>query len=107
VQSHAYFPTTSIVSPQYLLEARASAEIAIVSNEGLVGNSLFIGGSSITGRAVVQSAGSAYRLPATVFAEKFKLAPVLHLFLRYTQALITQIAQTAARNLHHDQPLCR
>ena len=109
VQSHVYFPTTSIVSLLYLLEDGAFAEIAIVGNEGLVGISLFMGGGSTTSRAVVQSAGTAYRLPAAMLKEEFKLGPVLHLFLRYTQALITQMTQTAVCNRHHslDQQLCR
>jgi CRP-like cAMP-binding protein len=108
-QSHVYFPTTSIVSLLYLLEDGASAEIAIVGNEGLVGISLFMGGGSTTSRAVVQSAGTAYRLPAAMLQQEFKLGPVLHLFLRYTQALITQMTQTAVCNRHHslDQQLCR
>jgi CRP-like cAMP-binding protein len=107
--AHIYFPTTAIVSLLYLLEDGASAEIAIVGNEGLVGISLFMGGGSTISRAVVQSAGKAYRLPADVLREEFKLAPVLHLLLRYTQALITQMAQTAVCNRHHslDQQLCR
>jgi CRP-like cAMP-binding protein len=109
VQSHVYFPTTSIVSLLYLLANGASAEIALVGNEGIVGISLFMGGGSTTSRAVVQSAGKAYRLPAAMLAEEFKLPPVLHLLLRYTQALITQMAQTAVCNRHHtlDQQLCR
>lgn len=109
VQSHVYFPTTSIVSLLYELESGASAEIAIVGNEGLVGISLFMGGGSTTSRAVVQSAGEAYRMPASVLQEEFKFAPVLHLLLRYTQALITQMSQTAVCNRHHtlDQQLCR
>lgn len=107
--THIYFPTTAIVSLLYLLEDGASAEIAIVGNEGLVGISLFMGGGSTISRAVVQSAGKAYRLPADMLKEEFKLAPVLHLLLRYTQALITQMAQTAVCNRHHslDQQLCR
>jgi CRP-like cAMP-binding protein len=109
VQSHVYFPATSLVSLLYQLEDGASAEIAIVGNEGLVGISLFMGGGSTTSRAVVQSAGEAYRLPSAMLQEEFKLGPVLHLFLRYTQALITQMAQTAVCNRHHtlDQQLCR
>ena len=109
VQSHVYFPTTAIVSLLYVLESGASAEIAVVGNEGLVGISLFMGGGSTISRAVVQGAGDAYRLPAAVLKEEFKLAPVLHLLLRYTQALITQMSQTAVCNRHHslDQQLCR
>lgn len=109
VQSHVYFPTTAIVSLLYLLESGASAEIAIVGNEGLVGISLFMGGGSTTSRAVVQSAGQGYRMPAAMLQEDFRLSPVLHLLLRYTQALITQMTQTAVCNRHHslDQQLCR
>ena len=107
--THVYFPTTSIVSLLYVLENGASAEIAIVGNEGLVGISLFMGGGSTVSRAVVQSAGRAYRLSASTLQDEFKIAPVLHLLLRYTQALITQMAQTAVCNRHHslDQQLCR
>jgi len=109
VQSHVYFPTTAIVSLLYVLDTGASAEIAIVGNEGLVGVSLFMGGGSTISRAVVQSAGKGYRLPAAMLLEEFKREPVLHLLLRYTQALITQMAQTAVCNRHHslDQQLCR
>src|SRR5664279_2806812 len=109
VQSHVYFPTTAIVSLLYILDTGASAEIAIVGNEGLVGVSLFMGGGSTIGRAVVQSAGKGYRLPAAMLLEDFKREPVLHLLLRYTQALITQTCQTAVCNRHHslDQQLCR
>lgn len=107
--THIYFPTTAIVSLLYVLENGASAEIAVVGNEGLVGISLFMGGGSTINRAVVQSAGKAYRLPADMLQEEFKLAPVLHLLLRYTQALITQMSQTAVCNRHHrlDLQLCR
>jgi len=107
--SHVYFPTTSIVSLLYVMESGASAEIAIVGNEGVVGISLFMGGESTTSRAVVQGAGVAYRLPSKVIKEEFKRAPVLHLLLRYTQALITQMSQTAVCNRLHtlDQQLCR
>jgi CRP-like cAMP-binding protein len=103
------FPTTSIVSLLYVMESGASAEIAVVGNEGLVGIALFMGGESTPSRAVVQSAGHGYRLPAKVIQEEFKRLPVLHLLLRYTQALITQMAQTAVCNRHHtlDQQLCR
>ena len=106
---HVYFPTTAIVSLLYVMENGASAEIAIVGHEGVVGVSLFMGGESTTSRAVVQSAGWGYRLQAHVIQLEFKRAPVLHLLLRYTQALITQMAQTAACNRHHslDQQLCR
>jgi CRP-like cAMP-binding protein len=107
--SHVYFPTTSIVSLLYVMENGASAEIAVVGNEGLVGISLFMGGESTPSRAVVQSAGEGYRLRAPTIKDDFNRAPVLHLLLRYTQALITQMAQTAVCNRHHslDQQLCR
>jgi len=108
--SHVYFPTTAIVSLLYVMEDGASAEIAIVGNEGVVGISLFMGGESTPSRAVVQSAGEAWRLPARAVKEEFEHAgPVMHLLLRYTQALITQMAQTAVCNRHHvlDQQLCR
>ncbi|MDR6536363.1 Crp/Fnr family transcriptional regulator [Variovorax soli] len=108
--SHVYFPITSIVSLLYVMENGASAEIAVVGNEGIVGISLFMGGQSTPSRAVVQSAGQGYRLKAQVMKEEFDQAgPVLHLLLRYTQALITQMAQTAVCNRHHslDQQLCR
>jgi CRP-like cAMP-binding protein len=106
---HVYFPTTAIVSLLYVMENGASAEIAIVGNEGVVGISLFMGGESTTSRAVVQSAGKGYRLKAQILKDEFNRAPVLHLLLRYTQALITQMAQTAVCNRHHslDQQLCR
>jgi len=108
--SHVYFPTTSIVSLLYVMENGASAEIAVVGNEGIVGISLFMGGESTPSRAVVQSAGRGFRLKADLMKEEFNRAgPVLHLLLRYTQALITQMAQTAVCNRHHslDQQLCR
>jgi CRP-like cAMP-binding protein len=107
--SHVYFPTTSIVSLLYVMENGASAEIAVVGNEGIVGISLFMGGESTSSRAVVQSAGEGFRLPSAAIKEEFIKAPVLHLLLRYTQALITQMAQTAVCNRHHslDQQLCR
>jgi CRP-like cAMP-binding protein len=108
--SHVYFPTTAIVSLLYVMENGASAEIAVVGNEGIVGISLFMGGESTPSRAVVQSAGKGFRLKAQVVKEEFNRAgPVLHLLLRYTQALITQMAQTAVCNRHHslDQQLCR
>jgi CRP-like cAMP-binding protein len=107
---HVYFPTTAIVSLLYVMEDGASAEIAVVGNEGIVGISLFMGGESTPSRAVVQSAGQGFRLKAQVLKEEFNRAgPVLHLLLRYTQALITQMAQTAVCNRHHslDQQLCR
>ncbi|WP_341908608.1 Crp/Fnr family transcriptional regulator [Polaromonas sp. YR568] len=107
--AHVYFPTTSIVSLLYVMENGASAEIAVVGHEGLVGVSLFMGGESTPSRAVVQSAGKGFRLPAKFLKEDFNRAPVLHLLLRYTQALITQMSQTAVCNRHHslDQQLCR
>ena len=107
--SHVYFPTTAIVSLLYVMENGASAEIAVVGYEGIVGISLFMGGESTPSRAVVQSAGQGYRLPAPAIKLEFNRAPVLHLLLRYTQALITQMAQTAVCNRHHslDQQLCR
>jgi len=108
--THVYFPTTSIVSLLYVMESGASAEIAVVGNEGIVGVSLFMGGGSTPSRAVVQSAGQGLRLKATAMMQEFNRAgPVLHLLLRYTQALITQMAQTAVCNRHHslDQQLCR
>jgi CRP-like cAMP-binding protein len=108
--SHVYFPTTSIVSLLYVLENGASAEIAVVGNEGIVGVSMFMGGKSTPSRAVVQSGGHGFRLKAEALEEEFNRAgPALHLLLRYTQALITQMSQTAVCNRHHslDQQLCR
>ena len=108
--THVYFPTTAIVSLLYVMENGASAEIAVVGNEGLVGISLFMGGESTPSRAVVQSAGRGFRLKAQAMKNEFNRAgPVLHLLLRYTQALITQMSQTAVCNRHHslDQQLCR
>ena len=108
--THVYFPTTAIISMLYVLENGASAEIAVVGNEGLVGISLFMGGDSTPSRAVVQSAGKGLRLPAQALKEEFNRGgAVLHLLLRYTQALITQMSQTAVCNRHHslDQQLCR
>lgn len=107
---HVYFPTTSIVSLLYVMEDGASAEIAVVGNEGILGISLFMGGETTPSRAVVQSAGHGYRLKAQLLKQEFNRAgPVLHLLLRYTQALITQMAQTAVCNRHHsvEQQLCR
>jgi CRP-like cAMP-binding protein len=107
---HVYFPTTSIVSLLYVLENGASAEIAVVGNEGILGISLFMGGETTPSRAVVQSAGFGYRLRAPLLKEEFNRAgPVLRLLLRYTQALITQMTQTAVCNRHHsiEQQLCR
>jgi len=108
--SHVYFPTTAIVSLLYVMEDGSSAEIAVVGNEGLVGVSLFMGGGSTPSRAVVQSAGAGYRLGAAVLQKDFlRSEPMMNLLLRYTQALITQMAQTAVCNRHHslDQQLCR
>lgn len=107
---HVYFPTTAIVSLLYVMEDGASAEIAVVGHEGIVGISLFMGGESTPSRALVQSAGTGFRLKADLMMQEFNRAgPVLHLLLRYTQALITQMAQTAVCNRHHslDQQLCR
>jgi CRP-like cAMP-binding protein len=107
---YLYFPTTSIVSLLYVMESGASAEIAITGNEGLIGIALFMGGESTPSRAVVQSAGNGYRLRASILKKEFALGGHLqHLALRYTQALITQMSQTAVCNRHHsvDQQLCR
>lgn len=107
---HVYFPTDSIVSLLYVMENGASAEISVVGNDGLVGVSLFMGGQSTTSRAVVQSAGSAYRYSARRLKAEFdRHGEFLVLMLRYTQALITQMSQTAVCNRHHsiDQQLCR
>ena len=107
---HAYFPTTAIVSLHYVLESGASAEIAGVGNEGVVGIALFMGGDTTPSSAVVQTAGHAYCLPRRVLKQEFDRAgPVLYLLLRYTQALITQMTQTAVCNRHHsiEQQLCR
>jgi CRP-like cAMP-binding protein len=108
--THVYFPTTSIVSLLYVMEDGASAEIAVVGNEGIVGVSLFMGGETTPSRSVVQSAGQGFRMRAQLLKDEFnRSGPVLHLLLRYTQALITQMAQTAVCNRHHslDQQLCR
>jgi CRP-like cAMP-binding protein len=108
--NHVYFPTTAIVSLLCVMKDGASAEIAVVGYEGLVGISLFMGGESTTSRAVVQSAGHGLRLKAAFLMHEFNEGgPVPHLLLRYTQALITQMAQTAVCNRHHslDQQLCR
>lgn len=110
VPAHVYFPTTSIVSLAFVLENGATAETAVVGHEGLVGISLFMGGASTSSRAVVQNAGQGLRLPARALMQAFNdSGPVKHLLLRYTQALITQMAQTAVCNRHHhlDQQLCR
>jgi CRP-like cAMP-binding protein len=108
--SHVYFPSTAIVSLLYSLENGSSAEIAIVGNEGIIGISILMGGESTSSRAVVQSAGQGYKIKSSIFLEEFnKAGPVMHLLLRYTQALITQMSQTAVCNRHHtlDQQLCR
>jgi len=108
--NHVYFPTTSIVSLLYVLENGSSAEIAVVGNEGILGISLFMGGETTPSRAVVQSEGFGYRLKAAILKEEFnRFGPVLRLLLRYTQALITQMTQTAVCNRHHtiEQQLCR
>jgi CRP-like cAMP-binding protein len=107
---HIYFPTDSIVSLLYVLEDGASAEIAVVGNDGAIGVALFMGGETTTNRAIVQSAGSAYRLSGSLLKQEFERhGEMLHILLRYTQALITQMAQTAVCNRHHsvDQQLCR
>ena len=107
---HVYFPTTAIVSLLYVMQNGASAETAMVGNEGMVGISLLMGGDSTPSRAVVQSGGKGLRLPAQVMKDEFNRAgPVLQLLLRYTQALITQMSQIAVCNRHHsvDQQLCR
>ena len=107
---HVYFPIDAIVSLLFVLENGASAEIAVVGNEGIVGVSLFMGGETTPSRAVVQSAGKCLRLSAKILKDEFSNSlPVLHLLLRYTQALITQMTQTAVCNRHHslDQQLCR
>ena len=107
---YVYFPTECIVSLLYVMEDGASAEIAVVGNEGIVGVSLFMGGESTTSWAVVQSAGHAYRLKAQLLKNEFyRAGPMQRLLLRYTQALLTQMAQTAVCNRHHsvDQQLCR
>ncbi len=108
--SHVYFPIACIVSLLYVMKNGESAEIAIVGSEGVVGVPLFMGGGSTSSRALVQNAGGAYRLSAALMKLEFdKGGPVLHLLLRYTQALMTQMVQTAACNKHHslDQQLCR
>jgi len=107
---HVYFPVDAIVCMLYVMESGASAEIAVIGNDGMVGIALFMGGNSTPSRAVVQSAGSALRLPARLLYDAFSQhADLQDLLLRYTQALMTQIAQTAVCNRHHsiDQQLCR
>jgi CRP-like cAMP-binding protein len=109
-QNHVYFPTTSIISLLYVMENGASAEIAVTGNDGLVGIALFMGGETTPSRAVVQSAGHGYRLNAAVLKKEFARGGQLqYLALRYTQALITQMTQTAVCNRHHsvEQQLCR
>ncbi len=107
---HVYFPTTAIVSLLYILESGSSAEIAGVGNEGVLGISLFMGGNTTPSSAVVQTAGYGYQLPAKLMKEEFDRAGLMQrLLLRYTQALVTQMAQTTACNRHHsiEQQLCR
>lgn len=110
VMRYVYFPTDAIVSLLYVMEDGRSAEISVIGNEGIVGISLFMGGESTPSRAIVQSAGNAYRLSGRRLKEEFSRQDELqHLLLRYTQSLITQMAQTAVCNRHHsiDQQLCR
>jgi len=107
---HVYFPTDAIISLLYVLKNGASAEIAVVGNDGAIGVALFMGGQSTTNRAIVQSAGSAYQITGARLSKEFvRHGELLHVLLRYTQALITQMAQTAVCNRHHsvDQQLCR
>jgi CRP-like cAMP-binding protein len=107
---HVFFPTTAIVSLLYVMENGASAEIAVIGNEGIVGIALFMGGETMPNRAVVQSEGLAYRLPGELLTDEFNRGgPLQHLLLRYTLAMLTQMAQTAVCNRHHtvDQQLCR
>ena len=108
--SYVYFPIDAIVSLLYVLANGAQAEIAVVGNEGIIGISLFMGGETTTNRAVVQSAGHAFRLPGQLLKDEFNRGgPMQHLLLRYTQALITQMTQTAVCNRHHslEQQFCR
>jgi CRP-like cAMP-binding protein len=110
VMQQVYFPTDAIVSLLYVMQNGASAEIAVVGNEGMIGIALFMGGETTPNRAVVQSAGYAYQLKGTVLKKEFHRSGALqHLLLRYTQGLLTQMAQTAVCNRHHtvDQQLCR
>jgi CRP-like cAMP-binding protein len=107
---YVYFPTTAIISLLYVMQDGASAEIAIVGNEGILGISLFMGGETTPSRAVVQSEGFGYRIRAQLLKDEFgRFGPLMHLLLRYTQALITQMGQTAVCNRHHtvDKQLCR
>lgn len=109
-EQHVYFPTSAIVSLLYVMENGDSAEIALVGNEGVVGFSVFMGGNSTPSRAVIQSAGKGLRMQARTIKQEFDRAgPVMHLLLRYIQALITQMSQTAVCNRHHSlgQQLCR
>ena len=108
--THVFFPTTAIVSLLYVMENGASAEIAVVGNDGIIGIALFMGGDTLPNRALVQSAGEGYRLEASVLKREFGRGGLFHdLLLRYTQALLTQMSQTAVCNRHHtvDQQLCR
>jgi CRP-like cAMP-binding protein len=108
--NYAYFPIDCIVSLLYILEDGSSAEIAVVGNDGIIGIALFMGGNTMPNRAIVQSAGCAYRLKVQDIMREFnRYGEMLHILLRYTQALITQMAQTAVCNRHHsvDQQLCR
>ena len=110
VENYVYFPLSAIVSLLYVMQNGDSAEIAIVGNEGIVGFSLFMGGNSTPSRAVVQSAGTGLRMPAAAIKQEFeKSGAVMHLLMRYMQALITQMSQTAVCNRHHSlaQQLCR
>lgn len=110
VEKNVYFPTSGIVSLLYVMKNGDAAEIAVIGNEGIVGISLFMGGNSTPSRAVVQSGGKGFRLKAQIMKDDFdRFGPVTHLLLRYTQALITQISQTAVCNRHHslDEQLCR
>jgi CRP-like cAMP-binding protein len=109
-QRYIYFPVDAIVSLLYVLKNGSSAEIAVVGNDGAIGIALFMGGATTTNRAIVQSAGTAYRLTRKRLTQEFERhGEMLHVLLRYTQALITQMAQTAVCNRHHsvDQQLCR
>jgi len=110
MQRYMYFPTDAIVSLLYVLKDGESAEIAVVGNDGAIDVALIMGGATLTNRAIVQSAGSAYRLTRRRIEQEFaRHGDTLHILLRYTQALITQMAQTAVCNRHHtvDQQLCR
>jgi len=107
---HAYFPTTSIISLHYVMESGASAEVAGVGNEGVLGTSLFMGGQTTLTRAIVQTGGRGYRIRSRMLMDEFNLSGfTMHLLLRYTQALMSQMAQTAVCNRHHSvlQQLCR